>query len=488
MFRKIRIGLAIVVSIAITLLFLDVTGSLHSYLGWLAKIQFWPALLALNFGVLFVLIALTLLLGRAYCSVICPLGIMQDLFSWIGGKVKKNRFSFSSEKRVLRYVVLAIFVLLTLFGFNMIALYIEPYSAYGRIVNSLIQPIYAGANNLLASLAERMDSYAFYKVETLAKAIPTVIVALITLVVITFLSFRNGRTWCNTICPVGTLLGFLAKFSWFKPVINSEKCIACGVCEKNCKASCINAKTKEIDYSRCVTCMNCIDKCKKGAIQYIHPAKVEKSEEAVDDARRKFLATGAVMAATLTVNAQAKKVDGGLTVIQDKKIPERKTPVKPAGSLSAKNFATHCTACQLCVSACTNNVLRPSTRLESMLQPELSFESGYCRPECVKCSEVCPTGAIHPITTVEKSSIKIGKAIFIKENCVVNTDGVECGNCARRCPVGAITMVSSEELGGRKIPAVNKERCIGCGACENLCPARPFSAIYVEGYDTHIEA
>ena len=241
----------------------------------------------------------------------------------------------------------------------------------------MIQPIYAGANNLLASLAERMDSYAFYEVETLAKAIPTVIVALITLVVIAFLSFRNGRTWCNTICPVSTLLGFLAKFSWFKPVINSEKCIACGVCEKNCKASCINAKTKEIDYSRCVTCMNCIDKCKKGAIQYIHPAKAEKSEEMVDDARRKFLATSAVMAATLTVNAQAKKVDGGLTVIQDKKIPERKTPIKPAGALSAKNFATHCTACQLCVSACTNNVLRPSTRLESMLQPELSFESGY---------------------------------------------------------------------------------------------------------------
>ena len=99
MFRKIRIGLALVISIAITLLFLDVTGTLHSYLGWLAKIQFWPALLALNFGILFVLIALTLLLGRAYCSVICPLGIMQDLFSWIGGKVKKNRFNFSSEKK-----------------------------------------------------------------------------------------------------------------------------------------------------------------------------------------------------------------------------------------------------------------------------------------------------------------------------------------------------------------------------------------------------
>ena len=152
-----------------------------------------------------------------------------------------------------------------------------------------------------------------------------------------------------------------------------------------------------------------------------------------------------------------------------------------------KNFETHCTACQLCVSACNNNVLRPSTKLENLLQPEMSFEEGYCRPECVKCSEVCPTGAIHLITPAEKSSIKIGKAVYIKDNCVVKTDRVECGNCAKHCPVGAINMFASDEFEGRKIPVVNAERCIGCGACENLCPARPFSAIYVEGYERQME-
>lgn len=122
-----------------------------------------------------------------------------------------------------------------------------------------------------------------------------------------------------------------------------------------------------------------------------------------------------------------------------------------------------------------------------LMQPEMSYERGYCRPECTKCAEVCPAGAISPITPADKSAIQIGHAVWIKENCVPLTDGVECGNCARHCPTGAIQMVASEpdSPDSLKIPVVNTERCIGCGACENLCPARPFSAIYVEGHLAH---
>lgn len=177
----------------------------------------------------------------------------------------------------------------------------------------------------------------------------------------------------------------------------------------------------------------------------------------------------------------------GLAVIEDKKIPERSTAIVPPGALSARSFAQHCTACQLCVSVCPNGVLRPSTDLTKLMQPEMSYERGYCRPECTKCSEVCPAGAIRPITVAEKSSIQIGHAVWVKENCVPLTDGVECGNCARHCPTGAIQMVASDPSNSEslKIPVVNTERCIGCGACENLCPARPFSAIYVEGHEAH---
>ena len=123
----------------------------------------------------------------------------------------------------------------------------------------------------------------------------------------------------------------------------------------------------------------------------------------------------------------------------------------------------------------------------TLMQPEMSYEKGWCRPECTKCSDVCPSGPIRPVTVEEKSSIQIGHAVIVYENCVVNSDGVSCGNCARHCPSRAIRMVHSVpgDKGSLMIPTVVEERCIGCGACENLCPARPLSAIYVEGHEVH---
>lgn len=121
------------------------------------------------------------------------------------------------------------------------------------------------------------------------------------------------------------------------------------------------------------------------------------------------------------------------------------------------------------------------------MQPYMSYERGYCRPECTRCSEVCPAGAILKIDKAEKSSIQIGHAVWVKDLCIPLTDKQECGNCACHCPVNAITMVPSDPSNpdSLKIPAVNEARCIGCGACENLCPARPLSAIYVEGHERH---
>ena len=110
MLRKIRILLATIFFVGITLLFLDFTGAVHAYLGWMAKIQFLPALLAMNTGIIAVLLVLTLLFGRVYCSVICPLGIMQDIISWIHGKTKKKnrfRFNYTPAKNILRYIFLA---------------------------------------------------------------------------------------------------------------------------------------------------------------------------------------------------------------------------------------------------------------------------------------------------------------------------------------------------------------------------------------------
>ena len=498
MLKKTRIVLATIFFACITLLFLDVTGALHAWLGWMAKVQFLPAVLALNVAVVAVLLALTLLLGRVYCSVICPLGVMQDIISWVHGKTnKKNRFRFSwsPAKNWLRYGMLALFIILLVAGVNSVVALLAPYSAYGRIASSLLAPIYQWGNNFFAWIAEKADSYAFYSTEVWLRSLPTFIVALVTFVVIFVLAWKNGRTWCNTICPVGTVLGFFSRFSVFAPVIDTEKCRNCGLCGKQCKASCINTKEHEIDYSRCVACMDCIDTCKDGAIHYAYryakkaEGKTQEAKQGVDAGRRAFVTSAVIASSAAALKAQEIKVDGGLAEIERAQKPERKTPIVPAGAVSLKHFSQHCTACQLCVSNCPNQVLRPSTSLLTFMQPEMSFERGYCRPECTNCSEVCPAGAIRPVTIEEKSSIQIGHAVINLDNCVVNTDGVKCGNCARHCPAGAIRLVhkNPDDPKSLMIPTVDESRCIGCGACENLCPARPFSAIHIEGHEVHRE-
>ena len=496
MLRKIRIILAGVFFTCITMLFLDFTGTLHTWLGWMAKIQFLPAVLALNFGVVAALVILTLLFGRVYCSVICPLGVMQDIISWIHGKTKKKnrfRFSYSPAKNILRYAVLVLFVAGLALGAHSIAIIIAPYSAYGRIAGNLLAPLYQWANNFFAWIAERADSYAFYSTEVWLRSLPTFIIAAVTFVIIFILAWRNGRTWCNTICPVGTVLGFLSRFSFFAPAIDTDKCRNCGLCGKQCKAACINMKEHEIDLSRCVACMDCIDACKDGAIHYVrrksskNAAKTESRNETPDKGRRAFIASSAIaMTAAASTKAQIKG-DGGLAPVSRSLKPERNTPVVPAGSESLKNFTDHCTACQLCVSVCPNQVLRPSTSLDTLMMPEMGFERGYCRPECTLCSEVCPAGAIKPVNRVEKSSIQVGIAVINLDNCIVNTDGVHCGNCSKHCPANAIRMVRKEPDSDNwlRIPTVNENRCIGCGACENVCPARPLAAIHIEGYETH---
>ena len=496
--RRLRVTLAAVFFTLITLLFLDFTGTLHTWLGWLAKIQFLPALLALNVGVVVALVLLTLLFGRIYCSVVCPLGVMQDIVSWISGRRKKHkfRFSHSPEKRILRYGVLALFIVAFIAGIGSLVALLAPYSSYGRIAQNIFQPVYILGNNLMAWVAERVDSYAFYSREVWLRSLPTFIIATITLVGIGVLAWRNGRTYCNTICPVGTILSLMARFAWFKVKVDETKCNKCGLCSRSCKSACIDFKNSKIDYSRCVVCGDCIDKCRKKALSYTHssPKKSEEidkakmiDQEVVNSARRSFLLGAAIATTSAVIAQEKKKVDGGLAEIEDKQAPKRNTPLTPPGSLSAQNMARHCTACQLCVAECPNDVLRPSTDIMKLMQPTMSYERGYCRPECNRCSEVCPAGAIKPIKHEDKSSIQIGHAVWIKKNCVPITDGKECGNCARHCPVGAITMINSnpKDDTSPKIPAVNTSRCIGCGACENLCPARPFSAIYVEGHEVH---
>ena len=187
MLRKIRTILAAVVFVLITLLFLDFTGTLHHWLGWLAKVQFLPAVMAVV-----ALVALTLIFGRIYCSIICPLGVFQDLLARL--RRKKNKYSYSKEVRWLRYPMLVVFVIAGIAGIGSLFQILAPYSSYGRIATMIFQPLWKMGNNLLAMVAEHYESYAFYSVDTWMRSLPVFIIAAVTLVVLFVLAWRGGRT------------------------------------------------------------------------------------------------------------------------------------------------------------------------------------------------------------------------------------------------------------------------------------------------------
>ena len=443
--KTVRIVLATLMLLGITALLLDTTGVLRHYLGWMPKVQLLPALLAGGFLLVLAILVVTLQIGRFYCAVVCPRGVFQDIFIWVHKLLfgKKHPYRYRKPQNWLRYTVLALFVVAMLVGLNSIAVLIAPYSAYARMVTGL------HASGLVQWIA------------------------IATLVVIGMLSFTMGRMWCNTMCPVGSLLSLLSRYRLIGIRIDADKCAGCRKCEKGCKAMCIDVDNKKVDSSRCVNCFNCLSECKAGAISFSMKRKVE-SEKTVDTSRRKFVAGTVAVGAAMAAQAQEQKLDGGLAAIANKQVPDRKTPLKPFGAKSLKHFSTHCTSCQLCVSQCPEHVLRPSTKLETLMQPEMNYTDGYCRMACTRCSEVCPAGAIKPITQEEKTAISIGVAVVLKDNCV------GCGSCARHCPSAAISMVDGK-------PSVNETRCLGCGACEYYCPARPVSAIYVEGREIHAE-
>lgn len=468
MLRKIRIAAAALFFAGITLLFVGIG---HQWWGWMAKLQFLPSCMALNFAAIAFVLLLTLVFGRIYCSVICPMGVFQDLVirvrKLLSPKGRKPKRHFVKEPRIVRYGVLALVIVTALTFSQLLLTVLAPYSAYGRMVRSIV---------------------GLSRGESLTPAL--LITAAATLVVICACAWIWGRGWCNTVCPVGSVLGLVSRFSLFKVSIDQSQCVSCRKCEKGCKSSCIDIDTHTIDHSRCVDCFDCLDSCPKGGIKFRfslpRKAKTGPVTESVDKGRRAFMATTALVGGSLALGAQNKRLDGGLADVIDKTSPERAERLVPFGAESVKDFYDRCTACQLCVSNCPNGVLRPSTDIGHFLQPQMGYEKGWCRPECTTCSQVCPAGAIRPLKAEEKLTHKIGTAKVNLSLCLAAKDEAGCGNCSRHCPVGAVRMVKTDSY-HRSIPVVAEAQCIGCGACEYLCPARPISAITVDGISVHIK-
>lgn len=493
--KKVRVVMSLIFILSIAAIYFDLSFSIQSsFSEYPLYLQFIPSILSFisvatiaGSGFIVVLV-LTLLFGRVYCSTVCPLGILQDIITFIRNKSKRISFYLTKPFTKTRYTILSVTVLLFLFGTSIGLNLLDPYSNFGRITSNIFRPLTIGVNNLAASVFESMNSYIISPLEFKGINLFSLLFSFSFLILIVWLSYNYGRLYCNTICPVGTLLGLISKISFFNIQIIESNCIECGDCETVCKSNCIESNSKFIDFSRCVGCFNCFDVCPSIGISYKPRYILQKSTKHDSDKRNFFKNIGIfLLGSQIVLKAQEKIIE----VYKENTNPVvRVSPVSPPGSISIENFTDNCTACHLCVASCPTQVLQPSFLeygLLGIMQPRMDYIIGFCNYDCTICTDVCPSGAILSRTSESKKLIQLGKAKFVKDNCVVYTQKTDCGACAEHCPTKSVEMELDDEV-NLKAPVINEEICVGCGACEFACPTKPYKAIYVEGNPTHLIA
>jgi len=501
--KWLRVAVALVVFAALTAMFVD----FRDLVPWkishaLAEIQFVPSLVALITGASLslacvIIIFVTLAAGRVYCSAICPLGILQDVIHRLIQWPKFKPSPYSRPHTWLRQIFLWLTVAAAMAGFGGFALsWLDPYSNFGRIASDIVRPLVTLANNAAVGPADRLGWHGLFRVVPHWASIGVLAWPVLVLWLVVVLTVWRGRLYCNTVCPVGTLLGWLSQRAAFRLQIDQAACRKCAACLRACKAHCIDLHSGSIDFSRCVACYDCMDVCDEHGINYRFAWTRKKTisdsvpavtpDAAIDPQRRAFLSqaiSGIVGTAGVSRVLLAGEQPPAGSVGETKNL----SPViSPPGAAGVEQFLDRCTACHLCISECPTGVLQPAFLeygLLGLMKPRMDYRAAFCNFDCRRCGEVCPDGAIDLLDLAAKHLVKIGETHFDRDKCVVVTNGTDCAACSEHCPTKAVSTIPYGN--NLRLPLVKDELCIGCGACEYACPVKPEKAIKVTGLHRH---
>jgi len=429
-------------------------------------------------------VVLALLMGRIFCSHLCPLGVLLDVsdhFLARPQRVKENRGAYR-RVRPVKLVLLLVLLGAALFGFDLLG-FADPLVIMTRFTATLFYPaLVALADASLQVLRPLGASLGWLDLAYLEIISPTFDGALLMLgllLVLLLLGRLQPRFWCRHLCPLGGLLGLLGRRAPYRRRVDSDKCNACNRCVRLCPTGAIHLEGKLYDRSECITCLNCVRECPEGAVSFSFGARRPAQEQPGVAAGRRLVLGGLLGGAAAGL---AMRIDGLHPGHAFLPLPHRHGRlIRPPGAVPEPEFLARCTRCGECLRACLTNTLQPDwyrAGLEGLWAPHLALRHAACEQTCNVCGQVCPTGAIRPLTPIEKQHAKIGTAVIVRDRCLPWSQDRRCLICDEQCPYNAIVFRhdAQHHVG---LPVVNPNRCNGCGQCEDKCPVLGEAAIIV---------
>lgn len=432
----------------------------------------------LLFPALLMIIA-TLLLGRFFCGWICPMGTVLDLLTPKQRKTTPVRWLAGN----LKYWLLLPILSASLLNLNIAGL-LDPIAILLRGLTFFIHPVIglsarSGWASLYRTIGEKRDilapAYNIIKDNILPfreTLYPLALASALLLLGIILLERLETRAWCRHLCPLGTLLGWIGRFSPFKR-IPKGLCGDCGQCRELCPTTFDNGS---LNREECILCMECHEGCPNSRI--VFTPSLALAETGPIFPQRRVLLGGIAAGALLAMPARFRPSEKGSILI------------RPPGVIDEDEFLKRCVRCGECMKVCLKSALYPAAwqaGLEGLYTPLLIPRLGYCEYNCTLCGQVCPTGAIPNLPVKEKQLQVIGKAVFDKNHCLPFAQRIDCIVCEEHCPIPDKAIRSKDVIfegtdGKRrkvKEPYVVEDICNGCGICENVCPVETKAGIKV---------